>query len=428
MKSHDGLTIHAGSLEQPFSSALVRAREERFIERLFEHDADVFGKSGEALASIQNRLGWLTIASEMKPRLAELETFATEVMNDGIKHVLVLGMGGSSLAPELISLIFGPRAGLLSVGALDTTDPAAIRTTLEAHDISQTLFIVASKSGRTVETLSHARFFFDLVQKTDVGVPGSRFVAITDKGSDLEAMASERSFRHTFINPADIGGRYSALSYFGLVPAVFTGAKIERLVESAVTAENACSRTDIENNSAFRLGALWSVGADRGIDKLTFVTGGSLEPFVPWVEQLVAESTGKEGNGVIPIEGEPTGEFADYGEDRLFVFMSLKGESSAEKDDLERAAIASGAPCVSIQMERLEDLGFEFLRQEVATATAGYIMGINPFDEPNVSESKNNTATILKDFEETGSFPHPKIITAWDGREVAELGDASTYD
>lgn len=422
------LALRAGPLEQPFSSALLRATEDRFIERLFSSDATVFGKTGEALESIQNRLGWLDSATNMKPRIEELNSFAQAVIDDGIRHALVLGMGGSSLAPEMFSRMFGPRAGLDSVRIMDTTDPAAIKAMLKAIDISKTLFIVASKSGKTIETMSHARFFYDLVEKAGITNPGSRFVAITDEGSDLEKFALDRKFRRVFLNPADIGGRYSALSYFGLLPAAFTGANLTDIVDRALDAQKTCAVKAYADNSAFQLGALWAVAAERGYDKLTFVASESLRPFVPWIEQLVAESTGKEGNGVIPIEAEPPGSPADYGADRLFMFLSLAGEKSSQFTELEVAISDSDTPSVSITFESLSDIGYELFRQEVATATAGYVMGINPFDEPNVSESKNNTASILTRFEQSGFFPHPKIIAAWDGLEITELGDAARYN
>ncbi len=428
MKSRNAMTLSAGDLEQPFSSALLRTTEERFIERLFSSDAKVFGKTGQALESIQNRLGWLESATNMKPRIEELNSFAQSVVDDGTLHALVLGMGGSSLAPEMFSRMFGPRPGLESLRIMDTTDPAAIKAMLEAIDVDRTLFIVASKSGKTIETMSHARFFYDLVEKAGVTNPGSRFVAITDKGSELETFALDHSFRRVFLNPADIGGRYSALSYFGLLPAAFTGANLTEIVNRAIDAEKACAIATYADNSAFQLGALWAVAAERGYDKLTFVASESLRPFVPWIEQLVAESTGKEGNGVIPIEAEPLGSPSDYGADRLFMFLSLAGEQSTQFTELESAISDTETPSVSITFESLSDIGFELLRQEVATATAGYVMGINPFDEPNVSESKNNTAAILTRFEESRFFPHPKIITAWDGLEITELGDAALYD
>ncbi|MCH7878735.1 MAG: hypothetical protein IH914_05430 [candidate division Zixibacteria bacterium] len=428
MKNRNPLTLRAGSVQQPYSSALLRAAEDKFIKRLFGADATVFGKTGEALKSIENRLGWLHIASDMKPRLAELDSFASSVIDGGIRHALVLGMGGSSLAPEMFSRMFGPRSGLESLRIMDTTDPAAIRSMLDTIDVSQTLFIIASKSGKTIETMSHARFFFDLVSKANVPNPGSRFVAITDEGSDLEKFALDRKFRRVFLNPADIGGRYSALSYFGLLPAAFSGANLTEIVDRAIDAEKACAVENNDDNSAFQLGALWAVAAERGIDKLTIIASDSLRPLVPWIEQLVAESTGKEGNGVIPIESEPLGAPGEYGTDRMFMFLSLAGELSAQFTDLESAIRESETPSVSITFKSLSDIGFELFRQEAATATAGYVMGINPFDEPNVSESKENTAKILANFEESGSFPHPKIITAWDGLEVTELGDAAHYD
>lgn len=425
MKANDSFEsfelIPAG-LTQAFDTAIRRAEDERFVERLFAREAEVYGKTGAALDSINNRLGWLDVVEEMRGKVEEINGFVSDVLADGYRQVVILGMGGSSLAPEVFKLIFGPRPELKSIDMLDSTDPAMIVGLLGRLDLPHTLFIVASKSGKTVETLSHAKFFYDQVERAKVTTPGRNFVAITDAGSFLQEYAAKKSFRHVFLNPADIGGRYSALSYFGLVPAAFTKIDLDKALQFAQKARQDSASSDYQKNSALRLGVFWAVAAERGLDKLTFVVTDSLKPFVPWAEQLIAESTGKEGKAVIPIEGEPQGAMSDYGPDRLFIFMSVKGDDETEHTRLYDEVLRSGAPMMALRHSEPEEIGYEFFRMEMATATAGYVMGINPFDEPNVQESKDNTATLLQELEEKGAFPQPQVIAVWDGLEVLDVG------
>ncbi|HSH00182.1 MAG TPA: hypothetical protein VLB27_09050, partial [candidate division Zixibacteria bacterium] len=365
----------------------------------------------------------LDVAARMSAEAGELEEFAGRVLADGIKSVVVLGMGGSSLAPEVFAKLFGPRQGLRTVEILDSTYPPLISETLARLSLPETLFIVSSKSGRTVETLSQAKFFYQKVRAVKSTKAGAHFVAITDEGSDLQRFAAEREFRRVFVNPSDIGGRYSALSYFGLVPASFTGVSLTDLLAAALRARETLAVNDPAENSAAQLGALWAAGAQNGRDKLTFVADDAVAPFVPWVEQLVAESTGKEGVGVAPIEGEPAGALGEYGVDRLFVFLEGPSATPPDGNSLRAAVAAAHVPHMVIRVPALTSLGFEFLRMEVATAAAGYLLGINPFDEPNVQESKDNTNAILGELESGGAFPEAVALAEWDGMRVIDLRD-----
>jgi len=342
---------------------------------------------------IADRLGWLRVAGDMRGRAAELEDFAKRAADDH-DQVVLLGMGGSSLAPEVQSHTVGsPR---LPLTVLDTTHPATLVATEARLDLDRTLFLVASKSGTTVETRSHLAHFWDLT-----GGDGSRFVAVTDPGTPLDDLATERGFRALFRNPEDIGGRYSALSLFGLVPWALLGAPMEELLDGADRMAGACWREDTAENPGAQLGARLGEAALHGRDKLTLVLPDRLAPLGDWIEQLVAESTGKEGRGIVPVVGEDLGPPEVYGPDRIFV-------AYGEHEGLD-AIEAAGHPVVRLTQE---DLGGEFFRWEFATAVAGHVLGINPFDQPNVAEAKEATARILeKGFEDPGFDELPLLFT-----------------
>ena len=326
-----------------------------------------------------------------------LRAFAAEVKEAGFRRAVLLGMGGSSLAPEVFQRTFGPAPGHPDLVVLDTTDPAAILAVERDLDLARTLFIVSSKSGTTTETSALCRYFFDKVRAVKGPRAGENFVAITDPGTPLERLAAENGFRRCFLNAADIGGRYSALSYFGLVPAAVLGIDVERLLDGAeALAQASASRTAPADNPGVWLGAILGELAKAGRDKVTLVPSPALAAFGAWVEQLLAESTGKEGRGLIPIDREPLGEPAVYGDDRLFVHLHLDGQADGLDEKL-RALEAAGHPIVRLRLADSYDLGREFFRWEVATATAGAVLGVNPFDEPNVRESKDNTTRLLKE-------------------------------
>jgi len=343
----------------------------------------------------------------MQGNAAELQSFADQVVGDGLSDVVLLGMGGSSLCPSVFGQMFPRREGMRHFLVLDLTDPDAVSRIERTIDLTRTLFISASKSGKTVETLSHTEYFWQEVTASGDGA-GRQFVAITDEGSHLQKMASERAFRHVFVNPSDIGGRYSALSYFGLVAGALAGVPLPELLASAVAAEQ-LALGGWDDNPALELGLLLGTAAEAGHDKLTFIASPRMAPLVPWIEQLIAESTGKKGRGIIPIEGEPLAPEEQYGSDRLFVTMRFADEPdpagamrrSFEQDDI---------PFVEIVLNALPDIGGEFYTWEVATAIAGWVLDINPFDEPNVQESKDNTNRVLESVRPDGRLALPETV------------------
>ncbi|UCG39432.1 MAG: transaldolase, partial [bacterium] len=347
---------------------------------------------------------------------------------------LLLGMGGSSLAPDLFRKTFGTREGYLDLRVLDSTDPEAVSVQDDRLDLARTLFIVSTKSGTTVETLSFFKHFYNrTVKALGRKETGSRFIAITDPGSPLERAAAELGFRETFLNDPDIGGRYSALSYFGLVPAALLGVDIERLLERAATKAANCEPVNCPvegDNTGAILGAFLGTLHNEGVDKMTLVTSPQINALGAWLEQLMAESTGKEGKGILPVDGEIAGPPEVYGRDRLFVYLRTADDHTHDfhLDALE----AAGFPAVRIVLADLYDLGGEFLRWEMATAVAGHILGINPFDQPDVESAKVQARNLLARYRQAGALPpsHASFsqegIEATTGLAAGNLRDAMT--
>lgn len=383
----------------------VRERVEALVAagaagRIWRQEPSFWG--GDARQrSVADRLGWLNVAARMRERAGDLRRFAERVRTDGFRDAVLLGMGGSSLAPEVIRRSFGRRPGWPTLHVLDTTDPATIGVVTSQIDLARTLFCVSSKSGTTIEALSLFRYFYELVRAVKGDGPGESFVAVTDEGTPLQDLAHEHGFRHVFINPSDIGGRYSALSYFGLVPAAVMGVNVEKLLDRGIAAAEEAKSPD---SDALRLGAAFGQLALRGRDKATFVVAPSIAAFGLWVEQLIAESTGKEGRGLLPVADEPLGTPRHYGDDRVFVELRAEGDSTGEEDAAVGALRADGQPVITIELEDAYDLGREFFSWEFAVAVAGRVLDVNPFDEPNVQESKDNTNRVLKAFAETGKL------------------------
>ncbi|RKX25163.1 MAG: hypothetical protein DRP47_10230 [Candidatus Zixiibacteriota bacterium] len=402
--SRNSLFVTEGRVKKAYSRALVQASRKEVTKKIMSRQAEIFSKSTALKKLIGNRLGWVDIVSRMKRQVPRIEQFGQQVFKDRLCHVVLMGMGGSSLCPELFKLAFRKHPRLKTFDVIDSTDPVTVKALVRKIDPRKTLFIVSSKSGSTIETRSHMVFFIDYLERAGVKQIGKHFVAITDKGSALEKMGKQYRFRKIFLNPADIGGRYSALSYFGLVPGFFAGVDLQKLLESAGIMEKAIRERTGEINPALVLGTLMATAAKNGVDKLTFVASKKAAPLVPWIEQLIGESTGKKGKGIIPIEAEQSGTLASYGQDRLFVSLRLSSERSDPNRSLFDKLIKRGYPVVRIEMESLHEIGAQFLLWEAATAVAGYHLHINPFDEPNVSESKANTAAILKAYQESGQF------------------------
>jgi transaldolase / glucose-6-phosphate isomerase len=377
-------------LEPRIAERVRRAMVEDVAHRIWKKDDTLWGPAGQP--EVSNRLGWLTIVDAMLEAVDDLEAFAREIRDEGFQDVVLLGMGGSSLAPEVIRLSFGEQDGWPSLHVLDSTDAGAIRTVQERVDLGKTLFLVSTKSGGTIETLSLFKHFWSLRPE------GRQFVAITDPGSGLADLAAEHGFRRTFLNDPDIGGRYSALSYFGLVPAALMGADVPGLLDRAGVAEQNCLTFDSSNtNSGLWLGLAWGELALAGRDKLTYVIDPPLQSFGLWVEQLIAESTGKHGKGIVPIAGEPLGEVDAYGHDRTFLYLRHVDAPNPENDAKIDALARAGHPVIIRTIHGPTDLGRLFFFAEFAIAVAGWVLEINPFDQPNVQEAKDATSRVLKE-------------------------------
>jgi transaldolase/glucose-6-phosphate isomerase len=387
--------------------AATAAAAERAAAGLWRRQPSVWSADPAVQQTIANRLGWLSSPAAMADAIPRLETFASSIRRDGFTDIVLLGMGGSSLAPEVLRAVLGIAPDWPRFHMLDSTDPAAVRAV--ATTPARTLYILASKSGTTIEPNSLAAHFRHELEAS-VAHWNDHFVAITDEGTELARRARSEQFRDVFLNPSDIGGRYSAVSYFGLVPAALMGQNLAAIVGWALAMLSACEPGfgDVTANPAAALGLAIGSAAMAGHDKQTLILPKALEPFGLWVEQLVAESTGKHGKGVVPIAGEPLGQPADYGWDRFFVRLRLHGSYDEEMRDTDiRDLKEAGAPVAEIDLPEPSALGAEFVRWEVATAIAGALIGINPFDEPNVQQAKDATRVLLDGHISTGKVSAP---------------------
>jgi glucose-6-phosphate isomerase len=372
------------------NKANEQAASENIAQRIMAKDSSVWTSDESVAKQIGNSLGWLNVAGEMLDVVSELRGFAEEVRRE-FRHVMVCGMGGSSLCPEVLAQTFGQQPGFPELLVLDSTDPDVIAAFVERIEIEKCLFVIASKSGTTTEPNVFYKFWYDRVKS------GKNFVAITDPGTPLVETAREHDFRRVFLNQADIGGRYSALSYFGMLPATLMGVDIGALLERAQIGK-------VNTGAATRLGVAIGECANAGRDKLTFVIDPRLATLGLWIEQLIAESTGKQGKGIVPVVGEPLSDPSAYGDDRVFVSISLKGVTKDVNTQLDALAEA-GHPIIRRELADLSDLGAEFFVWEFATACAGWRLGINPFDQPNVQEAKDATKELLAEFTKNGRLP-----------------------
>jgi transaldolase / glucose-6-phosphate isomerase len=398
-----------GELQPEVDAQLARLNKEDASRRLWAKDSTLWSADPSKREEIRDRLGWLNVAEKMLEHVSEFREL--EAHGRTYSDVVLLGMGGSSLCPDVFRNTFGAIKGHPRLHVLDTTDPATILAVRAKIRIQDSLFIVASKSGETTETLSHFAYFWDQVNTNGrAGKAGRHFAAITDPGTSLEKLAVDHGFRWVFPNPPDIGGRYSALSYFGLVPAALIGVNVGELLERAVEMAHSCADSvPAESNPGVWLGAVLGRLAVGGRNKLTLIASPKIASFGYWVEQLIAESTGKQGKGIVPVEGEPLGKPAVYGDDRVFVYIRM------DSDPANRAVQAlekSGQAVVTLTLRDKLDLGGEFLRWEIATAIAGSILGIDAFDQPNVQESKDNTKKVLAKFKASGKLPVAESIPA----------------
>ena len=401
------LEFQLGAYQKSFESALERLQREEILPRLWRQDYTIWRPDPD---EISNRLGWLHIHREISTRLGQMEALSYAISQAGYTHALLLGMGGSSLAPELFARTFGPVSGSLQLSILDSTDPAAIQAATRSHDPSTTLYIVSTKSGGTVETFSFFKYFYNqTVDAVGRQNAGDHFIAITDPGSKLVDWAREYNFRATFLNDPNIGGRYSALSYFGMLPAALAGVDLEPILASAEDiARRSGPDVHVEVNPAALLGASLGSLAQAGRDKVTFLLSPQIESFGDWVEQLIAESTGKDNTGILPVVGESLEGPHEYGTDRVFVALTLPGDDS--QSTVLEALAAAGHPVLKVPITSPTSLGGQFLLWELATAIAGYFLEIQPFDQPNVEAAKVSARAMLEAYRKNGSLPESQPV------------------
>lgn len=415
----DRIALHGVSVDD----AIARIEKEKAISRIWARDSALWKSEPEHRKIIDNALGWLTVPELVAKSAKELTQLAEELRGQ-FDHVVVLGMGGSSLCSEVVRRLFGKREGYPELLVLDSTVPEAVRMLEAKIDVARTLFIVASKSGSTTEPMMFHRYFYDRVKAVKGDKAGENFIAVTDPNTQLDADAKRDRFRKIVTNPADIGGRYSALSFFGAVPMALSGVNLVELMDRAVHAMHLSSLPQVRRNPGALLGAVIGGCALQGRDKVTLITPRPLDSFGLWVEQLIAESTGKDGKGIVPIANEPALAPAEYGNDRLFVCVRLR-DSNADTTRLRDLA-AAGHPVVDIVLEDALDLGEIFYIFEFATAVAGWLIGVDPFDQPNVQESKDNTKALLSEYTAKGTMagsggPPGKRIAVSDSESIAAL-------
>jgi transaldolase/glucose-6-phosphate isomerase len=391
-----GPTLHFADPKGLVVNAIESATAVDLVRRIWSADPSVWSDDRATQALVKQRLGWLHVAEEMHAALPEVAAWARQVRS-GISHVVLLGMGGSSLAPEVMEAVLPRGAGSPQFVVLDSTDPSALQRVGDCIELARTMFVVASKSGDTLETQALAAYFWSRCRSAGIDEPGRNFVAITDAGSSLAQLGVERSYARVFENPDDIGGRYSALSFFGLVPAMLAGLDVDVMLGRTVKRmRQLCTQPVAANNNPMMIGAAVAVLAREGRDKFTILAESGLEAIGSWVEQLVAESTGKDGVGMVPVDGETFGGLAAYDNDRVFVHLVYQGTSGRLDSEMD-LLVAAGHPVIKFVLEDPPDLGAHFFDWQLMIAAVGYGLGVNPFDEPNVSESKANTLRVLQE-------------------------------
>ncbi len=411
------ISFHLGDQQPGVDKEVQRADKEKFVERIWKKDTTLWKNDDAHKKIISNALGWLNVVEEMQQNIGEIRDFAESVRKD-FSHVVVLGMGGSSLCSEVVRRVFGKRQGYPELLVLDSTVPEAVRNLESRIDLGRTLFVVASKSGTTTEPMMFHRYFYERVKSVKGDRAGQNFIAVTDPDTQLSKDAQRDKFRKIFINPADIGGRYSALSKFGLVPAAIAGVDVEGLIDRAVHAAHVAITPSIKKNPPAMLGVAIGALSNNGRDKLTLITPPPLDTLGLWIEQLVAESTGKEGKGVLPVAGEPPLEAKNYGKDRLFVVVRLRRSDETPR---LRELTNAGHPAIDMVLEDPLDLGEIFFVWEFATAIAGAVLGIDAFDQPNVQESKDNTKKLLEEFKSAGRLAEGEFARVGDDAAIATL-------
>lgn len=406
--------LKLGNYTDLFNKAFDELKHEKIVERIWKKDYTIWS---DQPTEITNRLGWLFSPAVILKALDKINEFVNGVKNDGFTNVLLMGMGGSSLAPEVFSLTFGAVKNYPELNVLDSTDPDAVYELDQKLSGKKTLFIVSTKSGGTVETFSFMKYFYNrTLEEFGAEETGKRFAAITDPGSGLEKVAKELGFRKIFLNDPNIGGRYSALSFFGIVPAALLGIEIEKLLNRALETAN---NSKTSSSPGVKLGVAIGELSKQGRDKLTFVMSQKVSFFGAWVEQLIAESTGKEGKGILPVDGESLEEPGYYSSDRLFVYLHFKDDET--ENGKVNKLLQAGHPVIELMLDDLSDLGEQYFIWEIATAVAGWRIGIQPFDQPDVESAKVVARQMVKEYQEKGELPKHNAILK-DG-DIAVYGD-----
>jgi len=387
--------------KQSILNSFEKINNENIVSRIWDIDHTVWKENPK---EISNRLGWLQSPESTLEVISVINHFVDQVRAEGFTHALLLGMGGSSLAPEVFRKIFGAKKGYLDLAVLDSTDPGAVLNHENEIDITKTLFIVSTKSGGTVETMSFMKYFYNRTSET-IGEEnvGKHFIAITDPGSGLESLAKLLDFRKIFLNDPNIGGRYSALSFFGIVPAALLGVDIRKFLNNSIDMANQCKKPDSENNPGVWLGTIMGELAKENREKVTFIFSPQIKHLGIWLEQLIAESTGKEEIGILPVDCEELLAPEFYSDDRLFVYIQLRDDSK-NKSEIQKLR-DSNFPFVTINIDDINELGSEFFRWEFATIIASKILEINPFDQPNVEAAKVQGRKFINKFQEKGILP-----------------------
>ena len=398
--SNENFSYTAPGYDKQIEETLREIKDQKIAGRIWEKDYTLWSESP---VEITNRLGWLQSPEASLQLIKEIGYFVDDIRKEDFTDALLLGMGGSSLAPEVFQKIFGTKAGYLNLHVLDSTDPGAVLNYTRSLDPAKTLYIVSTKSGGTIETISFMKYFYNYsLSKLGESVTQNHFIAITDPGSGLQQMAEDLKFRKIFLNDPNIGGRYSALSLFGIVPAALIGADLNTVLNRAAETGQ-LNKSGGGGDTASLLGAIMGVLAGENIDKITFILSPQISPFGGWVEQLIAESTGKAGKGILPVESESIESPVFYSKDRLFVYIKSGYDSTfdARFAELKKA----GFPVVEIRWNDLNDLGAEFMRWELATAIASWKMKIEPFDQPNVESAKVLARGMINEFKKEGKLP-----------------------
>jgi transaldolase/glucose-6-phosphate isomerase len=417
-------------LESLVKASLDDWKKNDKVRRLWQRDASIWTGSDEG-----QWLGWLDITEKQLAQLDVFKKVAADVKKAKFKHALLLGMGGSSLCPEVLRMTFGKIKGFPALHVLDSTDPAQIKAIEAQVDLKSTICIVSSKSGSTLEPNIYKQYFFEQIKKK-VGAKeaGNRFIAITDPGSKMQQVAEADKFRHIFFGVPSIGGRYSALSNFGMIPAAVMGLDVAKFLKNTQEMVKACGAdVGADKNPGVLLGAILGTAAKEGLDKVTFISSPGISDLGAWLEQLIAESTGKQGKGIIPIDREKLGKPAVYGNDRVFAYLRLETKPDKKQDATVAALEKDGLPVVRISVKNTYNLGQEFFRWEIATAVAGAIIGINAFNQPDVEASKIETRKLTSEYESTGKLPPESPFFEAEGlkfyadpKNVAALRGAAT--